>query len=1006
MRTSAFRLPPLALPFRAGCRVALAGLLLATAACSRSPERLDLSDWQHLPVLHNGRLMPLDSFADSAVEVICDRQDPTLALRGAIASDELASDDFAAARQMFPDDRPRRFSSAELVLSWLVEPDKWESVPFLIAEHEALRTLLELPASLDAKQGGSGDHLRYASPRDVREALQKPPADAAGDDRQPSSLREVLSSVIDKQRQAQQSGGEPSLTGLEKAAHELFAAYRLYRQLTFDPRQVYFQGRADLGAPLKFAEQLDDLAHAWREVAGSLELFKKEDRDTGIGQHVAVVENSLRQMAELAADDTAPLEKVEPLVAATADAARRIVLGLSNIRDNAFRAGDAHADASMTNVRKELRRLASRTEQVARAAHGMHRALYDGGMAMTLVPAMSPEALERERSTLTDTRPWLSWQTVVSGSRSLLAAYPADKLADARGALDQLSKAYHDRQSPQREQNVKLASEQVARTLFALGTSIEPQRRQLIADPQRRDDEQLAHTAYPPPGFTTAEVHYNRVQPFFWSWVTSLAGAFCFALAFGALKRPMFWLGWGVMGAGLAWTIYGFALRVSITRFAPITNMYETVIFVPTLVTILGAWFTLLPLFWNGLKFGWRASALPDTWEAYPPSADQRQLMSLDSWKLAGWVLMAPRLLLMAGVVYLLAVAPYAAGGRKIINLLPSTDANTGWPDMNNVITWLVGWCVLIPTVWFLPRATISACVGFPMVPKTLKGRWSSVLPQVHARWPFALASACVATFFYLLAWYAPVLDKDFRPLQPVLRDNFWLVIHVITIVSSYGAGMLAWGLGLIAMGYYLFGRYRTVTPGHQPEGHRPAVTGAGSAVAPPLACASLGNYLYKAVQVAVVLLAAGTILGGLWADVSWGRFWGWDPKEVWALVSLLVYIAILHGRYAGWVGNFGLVCSSIVGFCTIAFSWYGVNFLLPMWAGKAVGLHSYGTGAGGQWYVIGFCIANLVFAAITAMRYNAAMFAAGASFEEPTLDGPFEPSHSPEPADLSPLGR
>ena len=64
----------------------------------------------------------------------------------------------------------------------------------------------------------------------------------------------------------------------------------------------------------------------------------------------------------------------------------------------------------------------------------------------------------------------------------------------------------------------------------------------------------------------------------------------------------------------------------------------------------------------------------------------------------------------------------------------------------------------------------------------------------------------------------------------------------------------------------------------------------------------------------AVLLLAAGTITGAIWADYAWGRYWGWDKKEVWALVSLLVYLAVLHGRWAGWAGNFGLAVGSVLG--------------------------------------------------------------------------------------------
>jgi hypothetical protein len=116
--------------------------------------------------------------------------------------------------------------------------------------------------------------------------------------------------------------------------------------------------------------------------------------------------------------------------------------------------------------------------------------------------------------------------------------------------------------------------------------------------------------------------------------------------------------------------------------------------------------------------------------------------------------------------------------------------------------------------------------------------------------------------------------------------------------------------------------------------------------------------------QVAVLLLAAGTILGGLWADVSWGRFWGWDPKEVWALVSLLAYLIILHGRYAGWIGNFGLAAGSVLGAAVIGMSWYGVNFLL------GAGLHSYGFGQGGQTEFFTFLVANLLLLAAARWRF------------------------------------
>jgi ABC-type transport system involved in cytochrome c biogenesis permease subunit len=104
-----------------------------------------------------------------------------------------------------------------------------------------------------------------------------------------------------------------------------------------------------------------------------------------------------------------------------------------------------------------------------------------------------------------------------------------------------------------------------------------------------------------------------------------------------------------------------------------------------------------------------------------------------------------------------------------------------------------------------------------------------------------------------------------------------------------------------------------------------------------------LSNFIYRTMQVGVLLIAAGTILGGVWADYSWGRFWGWDPKEVWALITLLVYLIPLHGRFAGWVSSFGLVVSSVLCFLSVIMAWYGVNFVL------GVGLHSYGFVEGGS---------------------------------------------------------
>jgi len=201
----------------------------------------------------------------------------------------------------------------------------------------------------------------------------------------------------------------------------------------------------------------------------------------------------------------------------------------------------------------------------------------------------------------------------------------------------------------------------------------------------------------------------------------------------------------------------------------------------------------------------------------------------------------------------------------------------------------------------------------------------------------FLLGAIPVAVVSLILADTQPLaLSRSIDPLQAVLRDNFWLATHVLTITLSYAAFALALGLGHIVLGNIIAGR-------------KPAP--------------SLYNALYRALQVGVLLIAIGTILGGVWANYSWGRFWDWDPKETWALITLLVYLFVLHGRIAGKWGGFGLAVGAVLCFQSVIMAWYGVNFVL------GVGLHSYGFGTGGFGWALAFVAAELAFTAFAIYR-------------------------------------
>ncbi len=894
---------------------------------------LDWSSWQHLPVFHNGRMMPLNTFAHMAVEKIAGRPDPRLA----------PPDGAGKAPGLFPGGEPREFTAAELLFSWLVAPERWQEVSFLTAGHEDLRReILELPVKDD-----QGNHLKYVSPRQVENRF--------------TAIRMRLSNLRMQQQKAESQGEKYKPSTLEAKLQDLYQAYTLFQLLSFRPA-------AASDAHGRFTDQRNSMVEIWNQLSGDLHGFGQVDSGGNIAELVSSTEDSLQKLIELTRDSQFTREKAEPLVVKLHESASALAAYFGEQSRKLFQEPPDDWDKSqLDRLRTRMHALASKTEDMARHANEAHISLYDSGHALRLVPALNPAALEKSRDTSEDAQPWLSFQGLIYGSDALLAGYPAASIGEVRAAFDGAAAAYLDHDGADRTTRFNDSMEQFASAVRRLGESMESVRRELpIRD---RDEALLAATAYPPEGATRAEVHYYEFSPFFWSWFVSLGALACFGLSFGVVRKPMFWLGMVVLMAAQLFTVYGFALRVYITGWAPVTNMFETVMFVALVVAVLGIGFTLAPILAPGLRNAWRLTAIPGTWEAETLSDDQQRLMEPAWWKAVSIGMLLPRLLFAAIVFSLLALTPYGAGeGYTVVSLLPRTDVGSSVPTANDVTVWAVGMALLAASVWYLPRAILAGILGFGMVPYTL-AKLGVQKPVEHAlaRKPFAIAGATVGFFAAILAYYAPVFDENINPLMPVLRDNFWLTLHVLTITASYGAGALAWGLGNLALGYYLLGRYRDPAPASL-EGHRPAGHAAHAAFArrPPEAVHSLGSFIYKAMQVAVLLLAAGTILGGLWADVSWGRFWGWDSKEVWALVSLLIYLAVLHGRYAGWFGNFGLAVGSVVGATSILMAWYGVNFVLGS------GLHTYGDGAGGLMPVLIVVALNWLFIVPSAVRYLA----------------------------------
>lgn len=410
------------------------------------------------------------------------------------------------------------------------------------------------------------------------------------------------------------------------------------------------------------------------------------------------------------------------------------------------------------------------------------------------------ELTRNEREALTvETRLNLLYQSV--GDNSLpIVPHPTDIKGKWAG-LNEAQTLYE----PEAIAPLMAAFAMEQQTLLRGGTTHLPMVTPL-ADSLKAGLRELSPEIYPTDAVLGREVHFNHFHPFAKAWW--LYGLAFVAMLISVWVKPwnLYWTSIGLFTAGIAVQSYGFFLRMQIAGRPPVTNMYESVV-------------------WVG--FGIAAIAL--TFEFISRSR-----------------------------YYLLAAAPLSVICLVLADSLPA------------------------------------------------------------------------------------VLDPSISPLVPVLRDNFWLSIHVPTIALSYASFALALGLGHVSLGNYL------LTPTATKR------------------IRTLSQLNYRVLQVGVLLLTAGIILGGIWAHFSWGRFWGWDPKETWALIALLCYLAPLHGRLVGWIGDFGISAASVISFNAVLMAWYGVNFVL------GTGLHSYGFGTGGSELLIaGVVGVDLLFVAIAAVRHQ-----------------------------------
>jgi len=192
-----------------------------------------------------------------------------------------------------------------------------------------------------------------------------------------------------------------------------------------------------------------------------------------------------------------------------------------------------------------------------------------------------------------------------------------------------------------------------------------------------------------------------------------------------------------------------------------------------------------------------------------------------------------------------------------------------------------------------------------------------------------------------IIAHHLSMSGDTLEMMQAVLDSNFWLATHVVVITIGYSAMFLA---GALAIGFTLAGVFARGF-------HRQAAR-------------DLSGMVYGVTCFAVLFSLVGTILGGIWADQSWGRFWGWDPKENGALMIVIMGAIVLHARWGGLVRERGIMALAICGNIITAWSWFGTNLL-------GVGFHSYGFTESGFFWLAGFVLSQLALIATALLPWR-----------------------------------
>jgi ABC-type transport system involved in cytochrome c biogenesis permease subunit len=859
----------------------LCGLIVAAAAGGGFSARAAESALQlgsgpaydqlgHIAVMHEGRVKPLDTVAREEVKQVYSRE--TVTLRDPRAEVESILDPNAAEQKAKTESKAWKWAPVGAFLGWTVRPEFWDDQPFILVDYLPLRRLVmaaTIEARLKAIAGKTGTSAADG------ERLQKLISD-----------REWTAPLL---TEFVRSSG---LSSEDKRSIAELAAKLTEEHKWLTPRELQDAQITARGQTLPFMSWVAELDEQQRKFNANP---KAAERPTELERRAVEVGRRLMTYEAYSGDrfQTAGLILIMPRPSDT----KYLAFSARVLKDAREKQS---ADGLSLLQLDALKAISTYWQNVPREDQK--------------TPGEDAEADKRFSAWLRDSSVWVPLKV-------LLKSKP-EELVDA---------GYPEAQTKTFLEAYRALEEAEAR---APGQVSEPAVAALLAASRNLGD--VVTTGYPTVAMIDRETHFNAFSPFYkapFAYGAALA-LLVVSLAFvsttskgsraGRFGNLIYWAGMLGLVQGIALECYGFYLRISITGWAPVTNMYETVIWVAMVAAVLALVFELIFRQVYVALAGSAVALLGTITAANVPLLDP-SIRSLQP---------VLRSNLWLTIHVLTEVSSYAAFGLAwalglIATIYYLTATYRRSPRFGELAL------LLVPGLPFLAVGSAGVAASYGLFGPS----WTTGDGLFYVFSCMALLGGSISLAGVLSMAGEGVARIRFHESPADNEDGgelAWQTEEAATSNSGYAGGSSG-GVATLIKPTVAEMRARSVGTRVKLDARGLAMQQTAAAVKP------LSNFVYRTMQVGVLLIAAGTILGGVWADYSWGRFWGWDPKEVWALITLLVYLIPLHGRFAGWVNTFGLVVASVVCFLSVVMAWYGVNFVL------GVGLHSYGFVEGGS---------------------------------------------------------